>query len=414
MQRTGPDSLWAATHSSTRAGARATRGSGAFAGSPSDTGTFNSGFGNQAMANISSGSVNTGMGGQSLLVNASGSSNTAVGYQALSQNTSGSGNTSIGSQSGQNNLTGTNNTFIGAGASAYSDLLSNATAIGANAIVSASNALVLGTPGTNVGIGTSTPYQPLVIQADDNGVARDAAQQLVIQGNTNPNLQLLIGYRTSGATSINNVVVEGGEATIQATWNGNENTGLLLQPNGGCVCIGTGTGEFLEPLVIGQGQGTAVADGWQTYSSRRFKTNIHTLPDALAKVEKLRGVSYDLKATGKHEIGVIAEEVGAVVPEVVTWEPNGKDAHSVDYARLTALLIEAAKQQQAEIAAQSAQLAKAIRQIKAQQTLIGKQANSIKALAEQVSSASDSLRLVKRELASGQSGPGQPTPISSR
>jgi hypothetical protein len=43
-------------------------------------------------------------------------------------------------------------------------------------------------------------------------------------------------------------------------------------------------------------------------------------------------------------VGVIAEEAGAVVPEVVTWEENGKDAQSVDYGRLTALLIEAIKE----------------------------------------------------------------------
>jgi len=49
----------------------------------------------------------------------------------------------------------------------------------------------------------------------------------------------------------------------------------------------------------------------------------------------LRGVSYDLKDSGTHQIGVIAEEVGAVVPEVVTWERNGKDAQGVDYGRLT-------------------------------------------------------------------------------
>ena len=98
-----------------------------------------------------------------------------------------------------------------------------------------------------------------------------------------------------------------------------QNTGLLLQPNGGCVCIRTGNQQFQNPLVIGQGQGGAVADDWSTYSSRRFKTDIQTLPDALDKVERLRGVSYTLKANGKHEIGVIAEEVGAVVPEVVTW-----------------------------------------------------------------------------------------------
>jgi hypothetical protein len=80
-------------------------------------------------------------------------------------------------------------------------------------------------------------------------------------------------------------------------------------------------------------------------------------------VEHLRGVSYDSKSSGKHEIGVIAEEVGAVVPELVTWEKNGKDAAGVDYGRLTALLIETSKaqkklmrQQQQQIRAQQSQI----------------------------------------------------------
>ncbi len=169
-----------------------------------------------------------------------------------------------------------------------------------------------------------------IIAGDDNGVARNAAQQLVVQAATDPRQQLLIGYEMQGATG-------GGYATIQSTWTNVENTGLLLQPNGGCVCIRTGNQQFQNPLVIGQGHGGAVADDWSPYSSRRFKTNIQTLPDALDKVERLRGVSYTLKANGKREIGVIAEEVGAVVPEVVTYEKNGVDARSVDYTRLTAL-----------------------------------------------------------------------------
>jgi len=45
---------------------------------------------------------------------------------------------------------------------------------------------------------------------------------------------------------------------------------------------------------------------------------------------------------------MIAEEVGKVVPEVVSYEANGKDARGIDYARLTALLVEAVKQQQAQ------------------------------------------------------------------
>jgi len=63
----------------------------------------------------------------------------------------------------------------------------------------------------------------------------------------------------------------------------------------------------------------------------------------------LRGVSFNWKESGKHDIGVIAEEVGEVVPEVVFYEANGVDAKGVDYARLTAVLIEAVKEQQAQI-----------------------------------------------------------------
>src|SRR5271163_4468264 len=194
-------------------------------------------------------------------------------------------------------------------------------------------------------------------------------------------------------------VGSGGFATIQATWANVFNTPLMLQPNGGCVCIATGNNGYSNPLVVGQGQGSAIADGWATYSSRRFKTDIQTLPDALDKVEKLRGVSYTLKATGKREIGVIAEEVGQVVPEVVTYEKNGIDAQSVDYTRLTALLIEATKQQQAEIEKQQAQIAQqgtqltaAIRQIHSQQAWMTKQTTGMRALRAQVRAANERLQ----------------------
>jgi uncharacterized small protein (DUF1192 family) len=55
---------------------------------------------------------------------------------------------------------------------------------------------------------------------------------------------------------------------------------------------------------------------------------------------------------------VIAEEVGAVVPEVVSDEKDGEDASGVEYSRLTALLIEAIKTQQREINRLKADLAK--------------------------------------------------------
>ncbi len=69
----------------------------------------------------------------------------------------------------------------------------------------------------------------------------------------------------------------------------------------------------------------------------------------MQKIEQLQGVSYERKADGKHEIGVVAEDVAQIVPEVVSRDPNTHDVQGVDYSRLTALLIEAVKAQQSEI-----------------------------------------------------------------
>jgi len=166
--------------------------------------------------------------------------------------------------------------------------------------------------------------------------------------------------------------------------------GVYIQDTTGWVGIHTTQPQAV--FAVAQGQGYAVADGWTTYSSRRWKTNIHTLHGALDTVERLRGVSYDTKDTGKHQIGVIAEEVGAVVPEVVSWEKNGKDAKGVDYGRLTALLIEATKEQQKLIQQQQ-------RQIKAQQAALSVQGAKLTALASQMRTVQTALK------ASGRSDP---------
>jgi Chaperone of endosialidase len=155
--------------------------------------------------------------------------------------------------------------------------------------------------------------------------------------------------------------------------------------------VGIDVGNPSSILTVLQGGGNAIADGWSTYSSRRWKTNIHPLENALSKVEQLRGVSYDLKDSGKHEIGVIAEEVGQVVPEVVSFEKNGKDG--VDYSRLTALLIEAVKQQQKQITTQQ-------RLIRKQQRLMTMQQKEIAGLSRKVGVLETSLGSSHRETAS--------------
>jgi hypothetical protein len=142
--------------------------------------------------------------------------------------------------------------------------------------------------------------------------------------------------------------------------DGAQHEALHIAPNGN-ITVGNGRAPAQIPALtsvftVAQGAGHAIADGWDTYSSARWKSNIQTLNGALAKVVLLRGVSYDYSPAQKHDIGMIAEEVGKVVPEVVTYEANGIDAQSIDYARLTAVLVQAVKEQQQEIRRQQKQL----------------------------------------------------------
>jgi hypothetical protein len=85
------------------------------------------------------------------------------------------------------------------------------------------------------------------------------------------------------------------------------------------------------------------------YSDARVKTNVKTIDNALEKVTKLRGVSYnriDSEDTS-NKIGVIAQEVKEVLPEIVTKDNEGM--YSVAYSKMAGVFIEAIKDLKAEI-----------------------------------------------------------------
>ena len=99
-----------------------------------------------------------------------------------------------------------------------------------------------------------------------------------------------------------------------------------------------------------------------TVSDKRLKENITTIDNALDKVMALRGVEYDWTATsrkGTHDIGLVAQEVEEVIPELVTehelctgefgGEGNEKTFKTVNYDKMVGVLIEAIKEQQVQI-----------------------------------------------------------------
>ena len=169
-------------------------------------------------------------------------------------------------------------------------------------------------------------------------------------GGRGGSIQLTAGTGGNGALSAPGGV--GGSITLQAGLGGAVGTkqsnpgNILLAPNAGNVGIGEPSPAHTLEIKVG---GTTLADAWTVRSSLRFKTNIEPLVGALEKVEQLQGVSYQRKDDGRREIGVVAEEVDKVVPEIVSHDPDTNEVQGVDYSRLTALLVEAVKAQQMEI-----------------------------------------------------------------
>jgi len=83
-------------------------------------------------------------------------------------------------------------------------------------------------------------------------------------------------------------------------------------------------------------------------SAARYKTQIRTIDDPAALVAALRGVRYHWRADGRPDIGLIADEVAEVLPELVRFTADGAP-EGVRYAPLVAVLIEHAKRQQQTI-----------------------------------------------------------------
>jgi len=88
-------------------------------------------------------------------------------------------------------------------------------------------------------------------------------------------------------------------------------------------------------------------------SDRRLKENILPISNPIDKLKQINGYEFDwipiegIHENEGHDIGVVAQEIEAILPEIVTTRENGYKA--VKYDRLVALLIEAMKEQQKEI-----------------------------------------------------------------
>ena len=161
---------------------------------------------------------------------------------------------------------------------------------------------------------------------------------------------LLTGSYTVANSSNNRVI------TSVDSVNGNAETNLTFDGTTLTVAGNINTGQGVtEVYLMNQNIrtsdnvtfGVVSASAFTETSTIRSKENIESLDNAEV-IYKLRPVSFDWKNTGKHDIGLIAEETIEHLPEIVQVGTDGQ-AEGIKYTKLTSLLIKAVQDQQSTI-----------------------------------------------------------------
>lgn len=219
------------------------------------------------------------------------------------------------------------------------------------------------TPSGNVGIGTTTPSYRLdvagTINASNmlvNGAPLTSGASLTVDA-VNASRFLTFANNTTGTFT---------QANVSASLTFNPSTNVFSSQFSSVTgALGVGTAPSATT-----GEIRATNNITAYYSDRRLKTVISYIPDALAKVKALSGVIYvnnevaeSFGYTDKSEqVGVIAQEVEAVLPQVVKLAPfdteyvngvetsrSGDNYRTVQYDKIIPLLIEAIKELSAEV-----------------------------------------------------------------
>jgi hypothetical protein len=188
----------------------------------------------------------------------------------------------------------------------------------------------------NVGIGNTSPATRLDVTgpASVTSFTGTTALGVTVRGGTAITDYTGIDFRNSSANGGNNPVAR---------------IAMIAGTGGSTLAFGTSStytsGVNVTAMTLDQAGNLVAAGNVTAYSDARLKKNVSTIDNALALVEKMRGVRYERIDSGKAGVGVIAQEMQEVVPEVVHEGEN----LSVAYGNLVGVLIEAVKELSARV-----------------------------------------------------------------
>ena len=314
---------------------------GAHTFSLNETGFENTAAATNALHFNRNGSKNTAVGYVCLATNVSGIDNTALGHSAMYKNVSGVENTALGLQSLYRNTLGSHNVAIGRDAN-YSNTTGNwNTGLGVDAI-----------PGVETGHGNTSA-------GGESGYTEFLAHQC-----TTGSYNTWLGYQSgpSSPDQHNYVIGVGYRAKTSKDWQavfGDPlTTETLLHGN-----VGINATDPAAMLVV-MGDAVNTTGSWGVYSDIRLKDNVRSYEDGLEVVLQLHPVSFTYNGLeglpeGEEQIGLIAQEVAAVAPYMVSTK-HGRDladVHTMSPQALPYLLINAFQDLHGQLAEMEARLA---------------------------------------------------------
>ncbi len=203
----------------------------------------------------------------------------------------------------------------------------------------------------NVGIATPTPADRLHLYAGPNASYGTSGGITISDTNTAVRLWDSAGGADTGTLDL---YTEGSQS-VRIIASG------VSYLNGGSVAIGATDPSGYRLYVNGDVYATSFHDA----SDIRLKKNVEPIADATTLVEGLQGVRFDWRVDefpqksldAGRQIGLIAQDVETVLPEVVKTDTEGYKG--VSYEKLTAVLVEAIKEQQIAIKALQKRLTEA-------------------------------------------------------
>jgi len=366
---------------------------GYLAGDALNASDYNTLVGAAAGSGATSGEFNSSFGRFSGNDNSTGSNNTLLGYRAGYYNSTGSDNTIIGFEANisHQNLALYRTVVIGGSANAEQN---DSIVIGHGAVSHNVDSVVIGTGATNsydnsvaIGHGATTHAANTIAIGNSTTVSWEpSADSVTTLGTSDYRFEDVFSNKLSVNAATGNAAQI--DLFADAGSSNNDQWSIKAADAGDFTISSFASNSDVNILTISNNGNATLSGNLTVNSDKRLKQSIKPIKGAQGLLSQIEGVTYfwksDLKRDDKKQYGLIAQNIEAVIPELISESKSG--IKSVNYQALIPVLINASREQQDQIDAQNQQLDIQNIQILKQQKQIEKQQRQIELLLSKLAS----------------------------